>query len=260
MVVVTWEYPAARTVSTRSWEPSGSSRHTVMAAVVAPMPTGWNAIGVVPPACVIWYPSGSPACFWITVAPESTTIQPCSQPPPPAQVVPSDEAQTVTGRLRLIASLRASWMLASRLLAAALRRPPSDALRNVGTPIASRSAAIVSTTISSISVKPRARQVRRPGTGAASGMIMAWPRSLFGEPVGQAFRLCASRRWRRQTALERRISDCADDERHDGAIVKLDHARDRRRRQAVAGDRLVPVVGRAGGRGVRIPHGVGERA
>jgi hypothetical protein len=61
----------------------------------------------------------------------------------------------VTLTLRLIASLRASWTLASRLFAAALSRLPSAASRNIGTPIANSTAAMETATRSSIIVKPR---------------------------------------------------------------------------------------------------------
>src|SRR5918994_6175185 len=79
--------PVASIVTTRSSRPIvGVARHTVKAAAVAPAAVGWKLKLVIPPA-VILMPDGAAVCAFSGVP--LRMIQPCSQPPDPAQVSPS---------------------------------------------------------------------------------------------------------------------------------------------------------------------------
>ncbi|MCY1281354.1 hypothetical protein D9M70_301630 [compost metagenome] len=103
---------------------------------------------------VIRNPLGAAGWLWITVPVELRTIQPCCQPPDEAQVVPFEEAQSVTGSLRLIASLRASATPATKSLAWDRSLLPKVTSVKLGTAIPRRIARTASVTINSTNVKP----------------------------------------------------------------------------------------------------------
>jgi hypothetical protein len=90
----------------------------------------------------------------------ASTIQPASQPSGLSQVAPPDDAHIVTVTLRLIASLRASCVLATMSLAKPESLLLNDASRNEGTASPTRIAMMTIAVIISITVKPRAL---RPG-------------------------------------------------------------------------------------------------
>jgi hypothetical protein len=111
VAVVTLALPVGETRISRSLFPtSGSCRQIVMIEEVPTAPDGSNTMVWLPGAAaepVILYPAIIAGWLLITVPSAATTIQPSSQSPVPAQVVPSVDTHSVAGALRFIASLRA---------------------------------------------------------------------------------------------------------------------------------------------------------
>lgn len=151
VTLVTEGLPVALIAITRCWSPTlGVARHTVRLAAVDPTPLGWKSMLVTFP--LSRKPLGNGPRLNIA-APPASTIQPLLQLPP--QLVPLVEAHSVTIALRLIASLRASWVLDTNLLAIVLSLLPSMASLNAGTAIVASMAAMATVIMSSVSVKPR---------------------------------------------------------------------------------------------------------
>ena len=89
-------------------------------------------------------------------------IQPDVQAPPfvdPMQLVPLEEAHTVTGRPSLIASVRAKRMSASKALISDEMRFEAVTYLKLGRPIAAMMATIVMTITSSKIVNPAAERM-----------------------------------------------------------------------------------------------------
>ena len=94
--------PLAVTVTMRRWLPAGFARQTLKVAGVPPAIVAGNVMA--PKVSCVMRSSGGSACCRCRIVPSaSLTIHPTCQPPEVAQVVPFDDAQSVTGALRLIA-------------------------------------------------------------------------------------------------------------------------------------------------------------
>lgn len=152
MVRSTLGRPVELIDTTRSWLPSdGVARHTVsVAAAVTPTPVAEKLMLVTLPD--IMNPSGNFFWAWTTTPSSRSTTQPSAQSP--VQVLPSDEAHSLAGLLRLIASLRANCALATKSLASEVSLLLNVTSWKDGTAIASKIANTEIVTIISIRVKP----------------------------------------------------------------------------------------------------------
>jgi len=101
----------------------------------------------------IMNPSGNFFWAWTTTPSSRSTTQPSAQSSP-VQVSPSDEAHSLAGLLRLIASLRANCALATKSLASEVSLLLNATPWNDGTAFASKTAITETVTIISIRVKP----------------------------------------------------------------------------------------------------------
>src|SRR6188474_1868260 len=94
------------------------------------------------------------ACWRCSTVAPFRMIQPCCQPPVAAQLVPLVDLHNVMSRLRLMASLRATCELATRLFAMPFSRADNVASLKFGTASASKTLSTAMAVSSSMSVKP----------------------------------------------------------------------------------------------------------
>ena len=145
-----------------------------------------------------------------------------------------------------MASLRATWALATRLFANPFSLADNVASLKFGTANATRTASTASATISSMSVKPP-----EPGLPPCRELLPCRLLAIVGArdylwmyQYVTAFGCSARADGIGLQALERRIGVGADDEGHRRAVVERHHAGHRGRRQAAADDDLAAIESR----------------